>query len=97
VSETFFDQPKHPLCNLPAGVRPVARHAWIATANLDPFAWLNRYAHDVVQGNALIDGQQTMKAVRPRRADLQAEINFGERTECDRHGEWSVAESQWLV
>ncbi len=40
---------------------------------------------DVVQSNRLIHGEQIVKAVRPRRANAQAEVDLGEGADGD-HG-----------
>ena len=77
--------------------RRITGHSRIAALNLNPVAWLNLDSHNVVQCDGLIDRQQAMKAVRARRPDLQSEIDLGKGTQCDGHGEWSVAGGQWLV
>ena len=68
-----------------ASVCLVLRDTRIVTANLNSRAAPHLHLDDVVQSNGLIHGEQIMKAVRPRRADAQAEVDFGEGADGD-HG-----------
>src|SRR6476660_3029495 len=68
-----------------ASVRLVPGDARIVTANLNACAAPHLHPNDVVQVNGLIHGEQIVKAVRPRRANAQAEVDFGEGADGD-HG-----------
>ena len=49
-----------------------------------------------MQSDGLVDRQQFMKSVRPRRADTQPQIDFGEGSDGDRHGSM-IVEFQWPI
>ncbi len=58
----------------------IERHARIVATNLDAVAFPDLNPHDIMQRNGLVDGAELVKTIGAGRADLQAEINFGEGT-----------------
>ena len=57
--------------------------------NLNPSSAHYAHLEYIVQPDRLIHRQQFMKAVLPRRANAQPEINFRERWNSDWHG-WMI-------